>query len=288
MMASMIFKGIAKRKVAGLLAAHPGLRRWLIETTRHVGAISRLDFTNQMECNGELLVQERALRELRQAERLVILDVGANIGDWTRRLLALAATLDLGTLEIHAFEACPGTYQMLTRNLTQCDPRHCVHAVPKALSSKVGSATFYSRGDGGVANSLESFFGNPGEASTVETTTVDDYCLGNRIERIQLLKIDTEGHDLSVIEGSTQMLQRGSIGLLQFEYNHRWISSRHYLRDAFELLQPFGYHVGKITLSGIEFYHNWQPELESYVEGNYLACRDEWVAKLPVVPWWKS
>ena len=60
--------------------------------------------------------------------------------------------------------------------------------------------------------------------------------------------------------------------MAQFEYNHRWILGRFFLRDAFELVQAFGYRVGKLTPRGVEFYPGWDPELETFVEGNYVAC----------------
>ena len=41
----------------------------------------------------------------------------------------------------------------------------------------------------------------------------------------------------------------------------------------FELVQPIGYKLGKVTPKGIEFYEAWDPELETYREGNYVACR---------------
>ena len=43
----------------------------------------------------------------------------------------------------------------------------------------------------------------------VDVTTIDLFCAEHRIERINLLKIDTEGHDLDVIRGASNMLRRG-------------------------------------------------------------------------------
>jgi len=76
--------------------------------------------------------------------------------------------------------------------------------------------------------------------------------------------------------------------MLQFEYNHRWVFSRHFLRDAFEFMRPLGYEIGKVTPKGIEFYAGWHPELETFREGNYLACRAEWVNRFPRIEWWNN
>jgi len=53
------------------------------------------------------------------------------------------------------------------------------------------------------------------------------------------------------------------------------------------LLQPRGYRLGKLTPKGVEFYPRWDPDLETFVEGNYVACLPEVAARLPSVSWWK-
>ena len=65
-------------------------------------------------------------------------------------------------------------------------------------------------------------------------------------------------------------------------------SPRSFLRDAFELLGPLGYRLGKLTPHGVEFYPGWDAELETFVEGNYLACVPQVAERLPSVVWWKS
>lgn len=51
----------------------------------------------------------------------------------------------------------------------------------------------------------------------VTMTTLDKYCQRNRIERIDFVKIDTEGHDLEVLRGATTLLSRGLISFIQCE-----------------------------------------------------------------------
>jgi hypothetical protein len=74
----------------------------------------------------------------------------------------------------------------------------------------------------------------------------------------------------------------------QFQYNHRWTHARAFLLDAFELLTPFGYRLGKLTPFGVGFYPHWDPELETFVEGNYIACSAGATRLLPSVSWWKD
>jgi hypothetical protein len=124
-------------------------------------------------------------------------------------------------------------------------------------------------------------------AEDVATTTLDAFAADAELDHLTLVKIDTEGHDLAVLRGAQKLLAERRISVAQFEYNHRWIDARSFLRDAFDLFALHGYSVGKLTPKGIEFYPSWDAELETFVEGNYVACAAGIADLLPCVPWWK-
>lgn len=44
--------------------------------------------------------------------------------------------------------------------------------------------------------------------------------------------------------------------------------------------------MGKVTPLGIEVYPRWHPELEKFVEGNYLAFLPGQAQDLPTIKWW--
>lgn len=56
-----------------------------------------------------------------------------------------------------------------------------------------------------------------GEGETVTVGTVDSFCAARSIEHIDLLKIDTEGHDLMVLAGASQMLEHKAVGMILVE-----------------------------------------------------------------------
>src|SRR6202042_3792854 len=130
--------------------------------------------------------------------------------------------------------------------------------------------------------------GATGTAETIRVTTLDSYAAESRVPWFALVKIDTEGHDLAVLRGARGLLAGHRIAVVQFEYNHRWVFARAFLRDAFDLLGGFGYQVGKLTPVGVEFYPGWDPDLETFVEGNYVACGPVAAERLPAVRWWKA
>ena len=104
----------------------------------------------------------------------------------------------------------------------------------------------------------------------IDKTTVEEYCNLVNIKRIHFMKCDTEGHDMEVLIGAKALFKESRILVCQFEYNLRWIDSRHFLKDVFDLIVKLPYTIGKITPNGILYYEKYHPELDRFFEGNYL------------------
>ncbi len=51
----------------------------------------------------------------------------------------------------------------------------------------------------------------------VQTQTLDNFCLSNKIENIDILKIDTEGNDLNVLKGAKKLLSENKINVIYTE-----------------------------------------------------------------------
>jgi hypothetical protein len=62
-------------------------------------------------------------------------------------------------------------------------------------------------------------------------------------------------------------------------------TARFFLRDAFEFLFGLGYRVGKLTPRGVESCPGWDADLETFVEGNYLAREPTAATLLPAATW---
>lgn len=261
-------------------------RQNVVRAARFALNEARLDVGGGMQTNGEVALQGWALDTVPKGQRVNVFDVGANVGAWSLAFLENARRRGLqDSLELHAFEPSAHTWGRLAEALGDS-----AAAIQKlALSDAVGAATLYVVGPAAGTNSLHQQPGlENGATETVPTTTLDAYAREADINRIDILKIDTEGHDVAVLRGAEGMLSEGRITVTQFEYNRTWISARHYLRDAFHLLGPLGYRVGKVTPKGIEFYPSWDSDLETFVQGNYVACTREVAERLPQVSWWKT
>ena len=107
----------------------------------------------------------------------------------------------------------------------------------------------------------------------VEKTTLTRFCDENGIAKVALAKCDTEGHDLLVLRGARDLLAAERIDVFQFEYNHRWVIARAFLKDVFELIDGLPYAVARIEPDHIEVFPEWHPELERFFQSNYLLVR---------------
>ncbi len=262
-------------------------RKNLVRASRLLLDYSRRDIPDQMSNNGEWMVQDVILASS-EANALVVIDVGANVGEWSRRILSAAS--DRGkAIQVHAFEPASSTFDQLVSSLL---PEFEGSFVPVqcAASDHSGRGTLFKVHELAGSNSMHGIAGSTDGLSpeSIDLCTLDEYCASAGIKSIDLLKIDAEGHDLLVLAGAKTLLAGGAIGVVQFEYNFRWIGARRYLKDAFDDLSPVGYQIGKVTPRGIEWYPGWSAELETFREANYLAVRSPLRDRFRAVDWWMA
>ena len=101
----------------------------------------------------------------------------------------------------------------------------------------------------------------------------DSYCAENGIDHIDFMKVDTEGHEMTLFLGFAEMLTKERIDCIQFEYGPCWIDSRNFLFDAFKFFSPKGYLIGKIYPHQIGFFDLYDQGQENFAYANYVAVR---------------
>jgi FkbM family methyltransferase len=261
-------------------------RRQVVRASRFVLRRASLDVPNDMRINGEERLQRWIIDLFPHGRKMHVLDVGANVGEWSSSMLAAARQAGRAEdLDLHAFEPSSYTFACLSEALRG----QRVRLQQSALSERSGSSILHVMGPGAGTNSLHAPPAKLMDMTTedVATTTLEEYADDAGLDDIALVKIDTEGHDLAVLRGAGRLLAEQRICVAQFEYNWRWVGARSFLSDAFQLLNPSGYRLGKLTPRGVEFYPGWDADLETFVEGNYVAAIPEVAALLPAVAWWK-
>jgi FkbM family methyltransferase len=220
----------------------------------------------EMDVNGEL----RVLRTLAERGAHCILDVGANVGDWS-----IAAARLSPQARIEAFEIVPDTAEELRR-----------HLASTGVTSVNVNALGLSDADGTVEVAHLPGFSQGSSAAVVQPAgevqwrtcrveTGDRFCAEHGIDHVDFLKIDVEGLESRVLAGFDGMLSGGRIDAVQFEYGHLNASVRFLLGDFYDVFTGHGYAVGKIYPDGVEFrdYDAWRDE--NFKGPNYLAVRRE-------------
>ena len=177
----------------------------------------------------------------------LLVDIGANIGLVSLNLLSL-----LPSTRIHAFEPGPRTAELLRRTISNnhLDGAITLHAL--ALSNESGTANFaqHSRrncsGDGFVDT------GRAGRCRSIEvaTGTLDQWWEDVGRPGVDVIKIDTEGAELWVLEGGLTLLERCRPAIV-LEVNSRNLARYPHGADALEtLLNSHGYRLW--TLAGTQ------------------------------------
>jgi FkbM family methyltransferase len=255
-------------------------RRFIWRAGRKLYMWARKDQPNEMATNGECRLQRLVVDNMAASSRLIALDVGARIGDWSKSLLDAARGLPGGIL-IHAFEPVPDSRRTIAETLAGPIGSGQLRVNAIALSDTLEKRPMYvPHHQAGTSTLHPDSSVNYEQVLEVETSTADEYCRANSIDHIDLFKVDTEGNDLSVIRGASGLLKRGAIDVLQFEYNHRWVYSRTFLKDVFDLIEGGPYRLAKICSDALEVYTEWHPELERYFETNYALVHERMIGRL--------
>lgn len=173
----------------------------------------------------------------------VVFDVGANAGIFS--LAALAVEPDA---VVHAFEPTPEIATRLreTATLNRLDRLH-VHQV--AVSSENGHAVLNRyRGELGTNGGMNyiTTAGTDAGAEVVPTVCLDRFCAEHAIDRIDLLKLDIQGHEHQALTGAAQLLNTGRVGTIFTELN--WAESTGATCPATEsvrILEKAGYQFSK-------------------------------------------
>ncbi len=253
-------------------------RRLMWRAGRYLYRRARGEVANNIETNGEAYVQASVLAGAGTSKMpLTVFDVGANLGEWARLFLSQIPAQLISSARILMFEPVPATYDKLKVNISQFENGHVAQAYPLAMSNQAGEAEMVVLSETGGTNSLhfdENLAISAIGCAKIEKTTLDAFCKSEGIEHINLLKCDTEGHDAHALFGAREMLHAGRLDVAQFEYNHRWVYARSYLKDMFDLIEDLPYRIARICSNHIEVFEAWHFELERFFEANYLIVHE--------------
>ena len=266
-----------RKKVFYLIAGNKIAQKYTARRIRKLQILAGIGSGGNVENSGERAIFKK-LKSLKQ-DSYRLFDVGANKGDFTKLILD---SFDNEHIEVHSFEPSKATFELLTNNIKSDK----VILNNKGLGKEAGTFPFYTDFPGSVTASLtkrkmDCYGVDFHYAEDVSIDTLDNYCLSKNINNIDLLKIDVEGHELDVLQGSKEMLKRKNIKMISFEFGGCNINTRTILRDFYYLYNEFGFLLHRITPSGY-FYplDDYSEKLEMFRTTNYIGIRKDLARKL--------
>ena len=220
--------------------------------------------------SGEHFVIEYIKNFYNTKNNLVIFDVGANVGNYTKYL----ANIFGNNVQIFSFEPSNDTYQKLIENTKNIEnvSLHNFGFSDLESEKKLYSTEMYSGLSSIYNRKLDHFNLSLSRSEVISLSTIDRFCIANNIEHIHFLKLDIEGHELFALNGASKMLSNLKIDFIQFEFGGCNIDSRTFFQDFYYLLKE-KYKLYRILANGICEITSYKETYEIFITVNYLAIR---------------
>ena len=163
----------------------------------------------------------------------IIIDVGANIGYYSLLSAAMGYTC-------YSFEPDPSNFDKLNSSIKLNNFDNKIKLYKNALSNKANEKIILSTVAGTIVNHgcltvLKDFISTSSNTVQCVTLKLDDVI--NKNDKILLIKIDVEGFEPEVIEGSLELIKSGNIQHILIEISPKFRKIEDYIKMIFILVQ---------------------------------------------------
>jgi len=222
----------------------------------------------QLAESGERWVLEQALASNPAGRSFILFDAGANRGQYAKQALSIGNP----DLRLHSFEPSPVVFGTLSGAVGS---HPYARLFPFGLSNQDSEAILHYHVGGEAEASLckrdlRHWGIEQSQQVTVRLRRLDEVCESLGVRQIDFLKIDVEGHEISLLEGAGEMLTSGAIHTIQFEFGGPNIESRTYFKDLFQKLNPH-YDLFRVVYNGLQPVREYSEFLETFLTVNFLA-----------------
>ena len=197
-----------------------------------------LSFIQKLKILIEYLIfnsfSERKYFNSRKSKIKVVVDVGSNLGSYIKFLLKTFNDVKIYSIEPNI--ELLNKQKKMFKNYSNISYHQC------AITNLTGKMNFYLRNINSHSSldeiHPESEINNLVNIIQVNTLTLEDFMKINKIEKIDLLKVDTEGNEVKILESMSNLLKNGKITYLKIEIsNNNLIEIFNFLKDfKFEII----------------------------------------------------
>lgn len=196
-------------------------------------------------------LQKDIKKYLSKIEIKMIFDVGAHKGFLTEKYSNIYPSAD-----IYSFEPVKESYSKLEKKFLEIERIHCFR---RAFGSKRGMKEMVLA-DSSDRFRLEEHYDETEKKQPkekVNVDTIDKFCNQKGINKINFLKVDTEGHDLEVVKGSKKMMRKRKIDIIQVETS---MSPKNKIHEKFEKVKKYMENKKYLLFSIYEQRGEWDYE----------------------------
>lgn len=202
----------------------------------------------------------------------IVFDVGAYVEDYAQACLEANPRISL-----HCFEPSVPHFSVLKRNTSGKFPNATVKLNLFGLSDTECEMLLNKESEiTGMASLTVRDLAHIQVDQTIKENVIlktgDNYIEANRIDRIDLLKIDVESWEMPILQGFNGAFERKLIRTVQFEFGHAHIERRRNFRDFYRFFTALGFRIGPLKPNGdVNYLTGYDEMLENYLATNYVA-----------------
>lgn len=180
-----------------------------------------------------------AIKNKLTENNIIFFDVGANLGQTMKKMRSIYPQA-----KIYGFEPSKNCFNSLKTNFDEAN----VSLNNLAIGSSCGQLEFNEYSWSALNSLLKRAYGNAKilETYLVDVLTIDEFCKNNGISYINLLKTDTEGYELNVLKGASDLMKQNKVQFVYVEvfFNENYVGQSSFgdiynflLENRFELVR---------------------------------------------------
>lgn len=195
--------------------------------------------------------------QIKIKDNCTIFDIGANKGQSIERFRKI-----FPNSIIHSFEPNKAEFEIINKKY-QNDKKIIINNI--AIGDKIEKKNFFITALSGTSsfNKLNlntqwikkrssqyntSIEGYTKKVVEVDVLTLDQYCKNNSIDNIDIVKIDTQGYEDKILGGSSEILEKNIVKMIELEVMFDDVYERHLsFSDIEKYLLPYNFRFSAIT-----------------------------------------